>query len=96
MNSSTNKIQVVNPQVISLTANTELTVQFNRNIQSISIANLGTANVYFRKDDTLATASDGCMKIDGTFKGFDLYSRTPFGEISFIADANTKVELLNI
>lgn len=96
MNSSTNKVILTQPKTISLTANTELTVQFDKNIQSASLVNLGTANIYFRFDSTLATASDDCMKLDGTFKGFDLYSPVPFREISFIADANVKIEILNI
>ena len=97
MNNSINKVIALRPKVINLVANTELTVQFDKNIQSVSLVNLGTANIYLRYDDTLATtSSDDCIKLDSTFKGFDLYSRTPFGEISFIADANVKVEILNI
>lgn len=96
-NNSTNKVNVTSAKVISLTANTELTVKFNRSIQAISIVNLGTANVYFRNDNNLAVIdNDDCMKLDSAFKGFDLYDTTPFTEISFISDANVKVQLLNI
>lgn len=97
MNNSTNKVIILRPKVINLVANTELTVQFDKNIQSVSLVNLGTANIYLRYDDILATTnSDDCIKLDSTFKGFDLYSNVPFREISFISDANVKIQLLNI
>lgn len=96
-NSSINKVDVTSSRSVSLAANTELTVKFNRNIQMVSIVNLGTSNIYFRSDGNLSVINDdNCMKLDASFKGFDLYSATPFSEISFIADANVKIQLLNI
>ena len=90
-------ITVSNSRVISLTANTELTVNFHKNLASITILNLGTANVYFRYDEQLAAvASDECMKLDSTLKGFDLSETNTIPSISFIADGNTKIQLLNL
>lgn len=96
-NASVNKVDVNNSRVINIVADTELTVKFIKNIQSVSIVNLSNNAIFFRNDAELATIeSVNCIKLDASFKGFDLYSSTFFNEISFISSANSQIQLLNI
>ncbi|MCY6957841.1 hypothetical protein [Clostridium brassicae] len=96
-NASINKVDVNNPRVINLVANAELTVKFSKNIQSVSIVNLSNNAIFCRNDGELATTENvNCIKLDASFKGFDLYSSTFFNEISFISSVNSQIQLLNI
>lgn len=95
-NLSVNKVEIRNKKFFDLTANVEKTLVFDNPIQAITIINMGVSNVYFTANNLASINGEECNILDKNLKGYEKYETTPFTEISFIADADCKIQILNI